>query len=843
MVSRKINLALRLKPTEVEQNTYRLNQQKTELQLFIEPNKSEPYYFSSIFEPQETNRQVFEQIGAPVVDQLLSGENATLLACGDDQSGKSHTLLGHLTDSGLQNGISIPILHELFEQIQANSEQMHIGVVVSFFEIFNDSVRDLGLAYTNKHPPVLEVYDKQNLPVKEAQGRSYIEGVSLVQVMTAQEIIEIITSGFLMRKQLEKSKGPIQNFSHTILTITVSQKLKSANAYETKSGRLNIVELVNADTQNLDYNVEKSNLSKPENSLQALKYILNKLFLSSKGVQIASIPYKCNKLTHCLQNSLSGSSLNTLIATVDTSPSKLPQTQNLLEYLKSIFYIDKKLRRVTKISNKEGGIREDAERMQRLLEEISDFKDSIQKAESSYKFKLKQFGKLIGIKTDLERIANAEAATSEFKLAEKHRDAISTVEQLKSNKQLLEKKLYERKKLMEEIKIVQMSNNAKRKRELTELQNTMIEFKHKIEGFKDINFGGVEDQTLTENLEKLLLNTHLVLEEKSAAIQNIRHDMKGSSSDARNLAEVIELSRAQEESSLRQTFKENEAFLKIKLENIKEQFSAYIKEKEEVVVNFRQEIATYNKKKDKETLKLKQEALSLFQVVQQQGKLIHNIEEGTYNKGIKPILIPNKDRIQPPDPQKYPYLFKYLGPQNAQARLFKRTFSQTLLSSSKNTFSSSRSLRKLTNPLEDSPAKSKVLPEEVPKTELNTLNASNLKDYGKSLQEVVRSLKSKIDNLEEKEVTKSQEIQKLQSELETLKSEKETLQQKYSVLVRNRIDAKDSQEKGLFVTESLSRVNSSNSFKRPATTIYYNNLRSHKRPVVSAFVNSTAYRR
>ncbi|RHY28758.1 hypothetical protein DYB32_005730 [Aphanomyces invadans] len=57
--------------------------------------------FARVFSGEATQDQVFEHVGAPVVNDLLLGYNYTVLAYGQTGSGKTHTIVGSKTDPGI----------------------------------------------------------------------------------------------------------------------------------------------------------------------------------------------------------------------------------------------------------------------------------------------------------------------------------------------------------------------------------------------------------------------------------------------------------------------------------------------------------------------------------------------------------------------------------------------------------------------------------------------------------------------------------------------------------------------------------------------------------------------
>ena len=55
---------------------------------------SQKWTFDCVFSPSSKQPQVFEFVGAPVVDAVFQGYNGTIFAYGQTSSGKTHTMTG-----------------------------------------------------------------------------------------------------------------------------------------------------------------------------------------------------------------------------------------------------------------------------------------------------------------------------------------------------------------------------------------------------------------------------------------------------------------------------------------------------------------------------------------------------------------------------------------------------------------------------------------------------------------------------------------------------------------------------------------------------------------------------
>lgn len=63
--------------------------------------KKVQYAFDRVFEPEATQRHVYQHTAFPLLDKVLNGYNATLFAYGATGCGKTHTIVGTSQDPGI----------------------------------------------------------------------------------------------------------------------------------------------------------------------------------------------------------------------------------------------------------------------------------------------------------------------------------------------------------------------------------------------------------------------------------------------------------------------------------------------------------------------------------------------------------------------------------------------------------------------------------------------------------------------------------------------------------------------------------------------------------------------
>ena len=779
----KLNLYLRLKPSlssTADTSYFKINN-NTEIQLLVPPNNREPYSFTEIFNKE--NDEVSSILSKQSIESALQGTNVTILAIGSKLTGKTHTIFGDLSPKGIKSSLSYSIVASLFESIRNTPKEKNCSITISFIEVDNEVVKDLGLAYYKREElrinEVMELLLGQDLEIKDVAGRGYVQDVCILQIMNPEEIVDIVSMGFKM-KELIQSEGDC------VLCITLSQRIKN----DTQSARIYLV----------DSN-SSSGLDISDNPVMtSLKKVLNKVNLTNLRVEVNNIPFKSSKVTYLLQGGLLNSNV-CILAHIDTDPLKFRDSQEILNYSRSLIEIDKKIK-LTMMARPNSSRTGDW--AIRLKEEISELDSNIKKSQNLYEEKLRNFSKLIGIDEDFEVLLAAEKGSKEYDLCRKYREAVQTVKKLTQRNSKLEAKGEKFKKVMNELQILHLNNIEKNKRKMQELKDEIREAKETLEVFDEMKEKTMSEKVLasTENLEKMLYHSHFVLEEKSSGIQTIKTQMENNATDLRNILEIKDLGRAELENEYKKQIIDNEYQHKVQMKSLEDEYLKAFKAKDEEIVVARFE--TSQKKRDLNTLfsELENEGVNMFEIARLQGKAIYDIEKGKYNNGISPVLIP-KTHIPPiPSETKFPIIFSALGSQALEvARVASKKKLQFNYTPKTNSFTNKT--------LPKEPEK----PEYVMETSISSLldsqvssiHLGELRSIGTQLQKLIKQNAQKVSDLFMKNKEIEFEIERKSKELEEIVKEKEKYRVSYMKEVRNRMDVADKEaakfEGNAFMTE------------------------------------------
>ena len=103
--------------------------------------------FNRVFDADADQQQLHDEIGMPIMRNVLDGYHGTILAYGATSAGKTHSMIG----TGSDDGLAPRCVKDLFVELIDVSDTLK--VVGSIVEIYNDIVLDLSADHRS-HPCV-----------------------------------------------------------------------------------------------------------------------------------------------------------------------------------------------------------------------------------------------------------------------------------------------------------------------------------------------------------------------------------------------------------------------------------------------------------------------------------------------------------------------------------------------------------------------------------------------------------------------------------------------------------------------------------------------------------------
>ena len=307
---------------------------KNQLEISLEPDKplvvrfvnettmtvgdgkeKETITFDRIFPPEDTQATVFNVVGCPVIEDVLTGYNGTVFAYGQTGSGKTYSMMGADLYDETRRGIIPRAANKIFSAVDTCSADIEFTLTCSMLEIYKESLNDLLCA------------EPHHLKIKEDPRKGiYVQGLTEVSVDCEDEMLELIALGDQMRTVGATRCNAASSRSHTLFTLEVKQKFPNESE---RRGKLNLVDLAGSEkvhlsgvTGNALDEAKKINLS-----LSALGNVIHALISGSEHV-----PYRDSKLTRLLQESLGGNYKTTIIVALSPCFRHFDETLNSIKF-------------------------------------------------------------------------------------------------------------------------------------------------------------------------------------------------------------------------------------------------------------------------------------------------------------------------------------------------------------------------------------------------------------------------------------------------------------------------------------------------------------------------------
>ena len=305
------------------------------------------FTFDEVFPSNVSQEEIFESVGAPVVENVIKGYNATVLSYGQTGSGKTYTMLGpaggqsamiRKTAFDAETGLLPRILRGVFDALTAkcapseegSSAETEFSVSIGVVELYNEVLADLTATFSNPSSPS-PASPAAELKIREDRspgGRGiFIDGLAYHKVETVAHALEIIAHANDRKSMGVTKMNETSSRSHTVVNVQIA--IIDLVGGSKTSAEMFLVDLAGSErvgktgaTGDRLREAQGINLS-----LTLLGNVISKLADDS-----LHIPYRDAKLTRLLQDSLGGNALTTLICTCAPEPDHLQETISSIQF-------------------------------------------------------------------------------------------------------------------------------------------------------------------------------------------------------------------------------------------------------------------------------------------------------------------------------------------------------------------------------------------------------------------------------------------------------------------------------------------------------------------------------
>ncbi|KAF2742198.1 kinesin [Sporormia fimetaria CBS 119925] len=270
---------------------------------------------------------VYRSFAEEFLDHNFDGYHTCIFAYGQTGSGKSYTMMGTPDQPGLIPRTCV----ELFERIhQEPAPNTNYHVHVSYFEVYNEHVRDLLQPKTN--PPMY-------LKIRESQTEGvYVQGLTEAEVKSYADVERLMRLGDMSRTVASTKMNDTSSRSHAVFTIRLKQIQHSLLSDQTieRTARMRLVDLAGSEraksTEATGQRLkEGGQINKSLTTLGRVIAALADPRRHGKGRKPRDIvPYRDSVLTWLLKDSLGGNSKTAMVACI--APSDYEETLSTLRY-------------------------------------------------------------------------------------------------------------------------------------------------------------------------------------------------------------------------------------------------------------------------------------------------------------------------------------------------------------------------------------------------------------------------------------------------------------------------------------------------------------------------------
>jgi len=302
------------------------------------------FHFDRVFDEDSPTALVYDSIASPMVSGVLDGKHATIFAYGQTGSGKTFTMQGEGKIGSGKAGIIQLVASDLFRLMgKGEALERDFQVKVSYFEIYNEKIRDLLLsdaeivpADTNGHG----ANRSDQVQIRTNANGEIVVNVEQKNVDNAEEALQLLVQGNACRTVAATDMNSHSSRSHAVFRLTVESrcmnKQKPVENQGTESLRVsdfNLVDLAGSESvkaTNATGNRKREGATINQ-SLLALTTVIQSLSQPLKKRR-QHINYRDSKLTRILQPHLSGNAEMAILCCASPSVAFVEETRSTLKF-------------------------------------------------------------------------------------------------------------------------------------------------------------------------------------------------------------------------------------------------------------------------------------------------------------------------------------------------------------------------------------------------------------------------------------------------------------------------------------------------------------------------------
>ncbi|XP_077976614.1 uncharacterized protein LOC120334497 [Styela clava] len=274
------------------------------------------FQFDQIFTDESTQGQIFEDT-FNLIQSAVDGFNVCIFAYGQTGSGKTYTMIGDGAQT--QPGIAPRAFKRIFDLIDENKSKMKFEVSCYMLELYNDNLLDLLVGKGN---------DSGKMDIKkDKKGMVYVQGATVQKAANSDELYSIFEKGSSSRHVASTKMNAESSRSHLVIAIIMESVNLTTGAIT--RGKLSLVDL--AGSERVGKTGASAQQLKEANSINKSLSALGDV-ISALSSEQSFIPYRNNKLTMLMQDSIGGNAKTLMFVNISPADYNADETAISLTY-------------------------------------------------------------------------------------------------------------------------------------------------------------------------------------------------------------------------------------------------------------------------------------------------------------------------------------------------------------------------------------------------------------------------------------------------------------------------------------------------------------------------------
>ncbi|MEW5305988.1 MAG: hypothetical protein WDW36_008494 [Sanguina aurantia] len=173
------------------------------------------YHADRVFPAEVTQEEIYEGLGAEIVEFSCLGKSVMVFAYGQTGSGKTHTILGDMRIAGgEQRGLVPRMVTDLFTSLEEKAssqlpDMQRVHLVMTYLEIYNDTLKDL------------IANSAEDLAVRQVDSVFKVMGLREERAFTVESALRVLEAASARRRVAMTATNSQSSRSHSVLTLAM----------------------------------------------------------------------------------------------------------------------------------------------------------------------------------------------------------------------------------------------------------------------------------------------------------------------------------------------------------------------------------------------------------------------------------------------------------------------------------------------------------------------------------------------------------------------------------------------------------------------------------------------